>query len=127
MSHDETCRFESSEAATKHAIHASGKNLKDVAAALWPDKTPNAAHTLLANALNDNRVERLTADQHIFVANHVQQYHWLAYAACRTGHDTPRKLAPEVQLAEMQQQIKAQMRGMRGLLSSLEAMGISDA
>lgn len=127
MSHDYLCRFESSEEATKFAISSSGKTLKEVACALWPEKSAAAAHTALTAALNDNRPERLTADQHVLIANYCDQYHWLAYVACRTGHDAPRKTTREVQLAAVAQQIKAQARDLRALLSSLESMGLTDA
>ncbi|MCR9092351.1 MAG: hypothetical protein NXI11_13430 [Proteobacteria bacterium] len=96
--------FESSEEATRHAIQASGKPLKAVAAALWPDKSPTRAYTDLANALNENRSERLTADQHIFIANHCGQFDWLYFAADQCCHSRPHAIAKEDREARLKQE-----------------------
>ena len=113
--------FESSEEATKHAIQVSGKPIKSVAAALWPDKSPTRAYTDLANALNENRSERLTADQHVFIANHCGQYDWLYFVADQCSHSRPHAIAKEDRQAMLQrrfidavknlERIQAQMGG----------------
>ena len=112
--------FESAEAATRHAIEASGKDPKEVASALFPDKTVSAARTLLLNALNENRAERLTADQHIFVANTCKQYHWLYFAAFKCGHTRPEQITPEARTAKLQSALFARASDMAKVLREIE-------
>ena len=114
--------FDSSEAATKYAIEASGKDPKDVAHALWPDKSPAAARTALLNALNENRAERLTADQHVFIANYCRRYDWLYFVAMQCSHSRPEHITPAEVAARLQQQLFAKTDELRGLLSQIEAL-----
>lgn len=113
---------ESAEAATKHAIAASGKTVKQVGAALWPDKSADAARTALSNALNENRDERLTADQHIFIANFCGQYDWLYYAAHQCSHARPAQETPQARAAEVQAALFAKAAELRSLLNQIEAL-----
>lgn len=96
--------FDSAEEATKEAIRKSGKPMKDVAKALWPEKSIEAGATALRNALNENRDERLTADQHLFIANYLSEFDWLYYAAHRCGHSQPVPIEPEDQHARLQRE-----------------------
>lgn len=114
--------FDSAEAATKHAIQASGKNPKDVGNALWPDKTAAAAQTALLNALNENRNERLTADQHIFIANYCGRFDWLYYSAMQCNHSRPNPVTPEAKSAELQAEIVKAFGQMKGLISQFESL-----
>lgn len=111
--------FESSEEATKHAIQASGKNLKTVASALWPDKSPTRAHTDLANALNESRPERLTADQHIFIANLCGQFDWLYFAADQCSHSRPHAIAKEDRQAQLQRDFIDAVKHLRHIQAQL--------
>jgi hypothetical protein len=95
--------YSTAEEATHHAILASGKNPKQVGCALYPDKTPEAAATALRNALNPNRDERLTADQHIFIANYVQRFDYVYYVAHRCNHSRPKHETPAEKAAELQE------------------------
>lgn len=122
MSQEELPWFESSEAATKHAIEVSGRPLKAVGSALWPDKSPDAARTALANALNENRPERLTADQHIFVATFVKQYHWLHYVAHQCSHSRPVLQTPAAKAAELQVALFAKAAEFKGLIAQIEQL-----
>lgn len=114
--------FDSAEAATKHAIEASGKDPKEVGHALWPDKSPAAARTALLNALNENRAERLTADQHVFVANYCRRYDWLYYVAMQCSHSRPEHVTPAEVAARLQQQLFAKTDELRGLLTQIDAL-----
>lgn len=102
MSQSELPFFDSAEAATRHSIEASGKSLKEVASALWPDRNIEAARTLLANCLNENRPERLTCDQHAFVAIFCARFDWLYYVCHRAGHSQPTAQTPEDQKAQVE-------------------------
>lgn len=114
--------FESSEAATRHAIEASGRELKQVACSLWPSKTPEAARTALANALNPNRDERLTADQHVFIANLTSNYAWLYYVCHQCSHTKPDWQTPEEQSAKAQREFTVLADQMKQLLAQFETI-----
>lgn len=114
--------FESAESATKHAIQASGREVKDVAHALWPDKTVEAARTALSNALNEHRSERLTADQHIFIARYTGRHDWLYYACQQLSHSRPTPVTPAEQAAELQQALFETADQMRSLLDRVSAL-----
>lgn len=122
MSNESFPFFESSEAATRHAIEASGRDMKDVAHALWPDRNPLAARTLLLNALNENRAERLTADQHAHVARICGRYDWLYYVCYQLGHSRPVPQTPADQAAEIQHALFKKAEEMRGLLNQIEQL-----
>lgn len=114
--------FDSSEAATRHAIEASGRDPKDVAHALWPDKNVAAARTALLNALNENRPERLTADQHAFVARYCQRYDWLYYVCYQLSHSRPVPQTAADQAAQIQTALFSKAEEMRGLLNQIELL-----
>jgi hypothetical protein len=114
--------FESSEAATKHAIQASGREIKEVARALWPDKTVDAARTALSNALNENRSERLTADQHIFIAQFTGRFEWLHYACHQLSHTRPVPVTPAEQAAALQAALFEKSGELRALLDQVDAL-----
>lgn len=58
--------YESPEDALKAAVQELG-GAKQVGAALWPDKTPDAARTRLLDCLNPSRTERLDVTELMFV------------------------------------------------------------
>ena len=122
MSQESMPFFDSAEAATKHAIHSSGRNPKDVGSALFPDKTPDAARTALLNALNENRSERLTADQHIFIANYCQRFDWLYYCAHQCSHARPEQVTPEAKAAHIQAALVETVGQMKSLIGQFEAL-----
>jgi hypothetical protein len=113
--------FESAEAATKHAIDMCGKGIKDVAKAVFPGKTLEAAATALRNALNENRDERLTAGQHIFIANYTGRYDWLYFVANECSHSRPQLIAPEDANAELQRMFIESVQQQRQLMDRMEA------
>lgn len=122
MSQSELPFFDSAEAATRHAIEASGKTLKEVAGALWPDRNVEAARTLLANSLNDNRPERLTADQHIFIANYCRRYDWLYFACHSCSHSRPIQQTPEERKAQVEAAVLETVEHMRDLVKRYEGL-----
>ncbi|HZR35699.1 MAG TPA: hypothetical protein VFA75_10015 [Nevskia sp.] len=115
--------FESAEEATRHAIEASGRKFKEVAPALWPDKSVEAATTLLRNALNEARAERLTFDQHLLIARHVGRFDVLLYAAMSCNHSLPTPVAPADLEAKLQRDFIAsvqQLESIQRRLSSIQ-------
>lgn len=114
--------FDSAEEATKHAIHASGKTIKQVACAVWPDKSPTAAQTALANALNEARNERLTFDQHLFIAKFCGQYDVLRYAAHQCDHSQPIPQTPTDKAAQLQALLFSKAGELESVLASIKQL-----
>lgn len=114
--------FDTAEAATKHAIHASGRSIKEVASHLWPGRTIAAAQTHLSNCLNDNRDEKLTADEHIAIATFVEHYDWLYYSAMRCSHSRPVLVTPEEVAIRLQQEVFSKASELKGLIAQIEAL-----
>lgn len=119
--------FESAENATRHAIEASGKTLKQVGCHIWPDKSADAARTALANALNEARAERLTADQHLAVAGFCDRYDFLYYSAHRCSHSQPSPVTPQAKAAELNaklfekaDELEMLFREIKGIRTQLE-------
>lgn len=108
--------FESAENATYSAILASRKPLKEVALALWPSMKMDSAYARLKGALNEDRPEKLTADEHVFIANHCQQYHFLHYIEHQCHHAGTQAVAPEDELANLQHDI---VKGQHALTQAL--------
>lgn len=75
--------YESPEDALKAAVQVLG-GAKQVGAALWPDKTPDAARTRLLDCLNHSRTERLDITELMFVFRRAHEagchgpFAWLA-------------------------------------------------
>lgn len=114
--------FESGEAATKHAIQASGRKFKEIGAALWPSKTPERAGVDLANALNEQRDERLTTEQHIFIARFVNRYDWLYYACQQLSHERPALQTPAEEAQRLQEALFSKTDELRALLNQVDAL-----
>ncbi len=114
--------FESDKAATKYAIQASGKTVKEVAHALWPEKSVERAATDLNAALNDNRDEQLSTDEHAFIANLCGQFDWLYYIAHRCSHSRPVAQTPEDQKAQVEAAILETADRLEALMKSFRAI-----
>lgn len=114
--------FDSAEEATAAAIASSDREFKDVAHALFPDLKPQTAYAKLKDMLGrkDERDSTLSADQHIFIANYVQRYHYLQYVASRCHHSMPHPVAPQDELADLQRQFIAAAESLQRLAPKIE-------
>jgi hypothetical protein len=108
--------FESAEDATHSAIIASRKPLKEVALSLWPSMKMDSAYARLRGALNHDRPEKLSADEHIFIANHCEQYHFLHYIENQCHHAGSQRVTPADELAHLQQDI---LKGQQALTQAM--------
>jgi len=113
--------YESAEDATHSAILASRLPLKEVAAVLWPALKTDSAHARLRGSLNTDRPEKLTADEHIFIANHCQQFHFLHYTAQQCHHSQPVPVDPDDEKAELQKQFIRSVTELRQLAGRIGA------
>lgn len=90
--------------AIKDTIAACG-GTKTVAAKLWPEKAPDAAHRLLLSCLNDDRPERLSPEQLMFVLRMGRErgvHVGITYILRELGYADPQPIEPVDELAELQ-------------------------
>lgn len=111
--------FDSAEDATRYAVQASGKSPKAVAAALWPSLKADSAYARFMNALNPEKPEKLTADEHAFVAEFCQRFEFLYFMAHRLGHSRPVLQLPENQIAELQDALFAKGDELKSILAQI--------
>jgi hypothetical protein len=121
--------YESAEDATSSAL-AKGRalilsrvnnkklnHIKVAAVALWPGlNNEDSAYARLKDALNPDRPAKLTADEHIFLANFCQEYDFLRYTEAQCHHAGSELLKPEDEQAHLQQII---IQGQRELTQAL--------
>lgn len=115
--------YESAEDATQHAIRSSGKAPKAIASALWPSLAQASAYARLMNALNPDKAEKLTADEHAFIAEFCGQFDFLHYLAHRLSHSRPEPVAPEDQHARLQREFVAAVQHLSVLQKQLDVTG----
>ncbi len=120
MSQESMPFFDSAEEATRTAIQMSGQNYKTVGLIVWPQKSADAASSALRNALNENREERLTADQHLLIANNLQRFEFLHYCAHKCGHSRPEQITPEERKAQFEAAFMQTAHQMRELLKRID-------
>ena len=90
--------------AIKDTINACG-GTKTVAGKLWPEKAPDAAHRLLLSCLNDDRPERLSPEQLMFVLRMGRErgvHVGITYILRELGYADPQPVEPVDELAELQ-------------------------
>ena len=107
--------YESAEKATEAAISNSGKPFKEVAIALRQDLKPESAYAWLKNCLNDRR-EKLTSDQHLFIAKYCDRFDWLFYNCAEAQFERPRRIKAEDQVIQLDIQIERQLEMTNRLL-----------
>lgn len=96
--------FECADEATDHAIKASGRQYKEVAHALWPALKLDTAYARLKACLNADKAEKLTSDEHMFIANFCGRYDWLYYHCSGCSHDRPSPISPADVAAQLQRE-----------------------
>jgi len=111
--------FESAEDATYSAILASHKPIKAIAHALWPHLQIDSGYARLKGALSHDRPEKLTADEHVFIANHCEQYQFLHYVENQCHHSGTKRVEPADEKAELQRQLIRNMQEHRQLVNRL--------
>lgn len=112
-------------AALVACVSAAGGS-KRVGPMLWPEKSgEGAAQRHLINCLKDDRAERLTPDQVLFVMGlgraagcHVA----MEYIANALGYAPPVPIEPKDELAELQRQAAATVESMANLVQRMEAL-----
>jgi hypothetical protein len=112
--------FDSAEEATSAAIVRSGKEFKEVAHAIFPALNPASAYARLKAALNPEKPEKLTADEHLLIANFCNEYDYLYYCASKCHHSTPQPVAAGDEQAELMRRFVAAVEDQKRLAARLE-------
>lgn len=120
MNQNEFPFHETAEDATNTAIIRSGKAFKEVALALWPEMKADSAYAKLKNSLRPDTREHLTADQHILIANLVEQFDFLYYACQGCHHDRPDPVEPADELTELLRDYDRSLRRLEALAPKIQ-------
>lgn len=112
----------SAEDATTAAIHKSGRPMKVIASDLWPGLKMDTAYSRLRGCLNQDRPEKLTADEHLAIARLCGEFDFLHYAAQELQHSRPEPVAPEDARDQLNRQVIAVGAQLKGLLDRLDSI-----
>lgn len=112
--------FDSAEEATSAAIVRSGKEFKEVAGKVFPALAAASAYARLKASLNPEKPEKLTADEHLLIANFCGEFDYLYYCAGKCHHSMPQPVAPQDEKAELQRRFVAAAEDMKKLAAQLE-------
>jgi len=110
--------------ALKDCCMAAG-GTKQVAAQLWPEKTPDAAHRLLLSCLNDDRPEKLSPDQLLLVFRLAKAkgcHIGVAYMLRELGYADPVPVEPRDEAAELQRQYIEAAKSMARIADRIERL-----
>jgi hypothetical protein len=93
---------------------------KQVAAAMWPDLAPDNAQRKLLNALDENRAEKLSPSQAMFIfklARNKGYHDGMAFVLADMGYAAPIPIDPRDEATELLRQIA---EGQKLLASQME-------
>lgn len=100
---------------------------KSVGCRLWPEKTPQAAHTLLLSCLNEIRPEKLSPEQVLWLlaeGRKVGCHAGMNYLARETGYSDPQPIEPEDERARLQREFIEAQKGMAALADRMARAGL---
>jgi hypothetical protein len=112
--------------ALKDIIQAAGGS-KSVACKLWPEKTPDSAHRTLLDALNENRPEKLSPEQVLFllrIGREVGCHSAINYMSRDAGYSDPQPIEPEDEKASLMRDFIAAQKAMSLIANRLENVGL---
>lgn len=118
--------FHESWADALREVIATCGGAKQVAAKLWPEKTPDAAHRLLLDCLNETRPERLDPDRLRMVLrigrdrNCHAAINWLMRDL---GYEDVSVLEPADEMATLMRDYIAAAKSMQGIAERIESKG----
>lgn len=98
---------------------------KQVACALWPEKSPEAAQRLLLDCLNDDRPAHLSPDHVMLVLRLARAkgcHAGFYYMADALGYAHPTPIEPRDELADLQRQFIASQKAMGAMLQRMEQL-----
>lgn len=116
--------YDSAEEATQAAIVRSVKEFKEVAHAVFPSLAPPTAYARLKAALNPEKPEKLTADEHALIARFTGQFDFLYYLAHALSHSRPSPVSPEDEAAALRRQVLQLGSDLKRSLDRLEQVEV---
>lgn len=105
-------------------VKAAGGS-KPVGAALWPEKTPEAAQRALLDALNDDRPARLSPEQVVFVLRLARAkgcHAGMQWLCSELSYADPQPVEPKDEADDLRRQLLAMGRELQAGLDRLAAL-----
>lgn len=121
--------YESVTDALDGVVKACG-GAKAVGCRLWPEKTPQAAHTLMLACLNEARPEKLSPEQVLYLlaaGRKVGCHAAMNYLAREAGYSDPLPVEPEDERARLMREYIEAVKGMQNMTSRMERAGLLGA
>lgn len=112
--------------ALKEVIQQAGGS-KSVACKLWPEKTPDSAHRTLLDCLNENRAEKLSPEQVLFllrIGREVGCHSAINYLTREAGYSDPQPIEPEDEKAKLMREFIAAQKAMSLIADKLGNVGL---
>lgn len=112
--------------ALKEVISVAG-GTKSVAAKLWPEKTPDAAQRTLLDCLNENRPEKLSPEQVLFLmrlGREIGCHAAINYISRDAGYSDPQPIEPEDEKAKLMREFVAAQKAMSSIADRLANVGL---
>lgn len=112
--------------ALKEVIQHGGGS-KSVACKLWPEKTPDSAHRTLLDCLNENRAEKLSPEQLIFLirlGREVGCHSAINFISHQGGYSDPQPVEPEDEKAQLMREFIQAQKAMSFLAEKLSHVGL---
>jgi hypothetical protein len=119
-----TVFHETWEDALREDIQACG-GPKVVAAKLWPHKTPDAAHRLLLDCLNELRPERLDPERLrmlLKMAREKGSYAGINWLLRDLAYDDARPIEPQDKKEQLQRDFVTSVKSLQALASQIERL-----
>lgn len=95
--------YESLEDALLFCIRASNREVKEVAAALWPSDPITTSYQRLIDALNPNKRQQLRFSEIIFVMHFCGRYDPLYYLEDECLHERSQRKIPQIEEEKVKQ------------------------
>lgn len=118
--------YDSFSDALKDIVKAAG-GAKSVGCKLWPEKTPESAHRILLDCLNDSRAEKFSPEQVLLllkIGREVNCHAAMNYVARETGYSDPTPIEPEDERARLQREFVEAQKAMSKLAERMERVGL---
>ena len=112
--------------ALRDCVRALG-GAKVVGHAMRPEKTIDEAHKWLLNCIDDNRAEKLSPDQVLWILRESRKvgcHAGATYILRECGYADPQPIEPEDERAALQRQFVEQSKAMQQLFARMERAGI---
>jgi hypothetical protein len=99
---------------------------KQVAGRLWPEKSPDAAHRLLLDCLNETRPERLDPDRLRMILKMGREagcHAGVIWLMRDVGYEDPRPVEPADEVALLMRDFIAAQKALQGIAERIDSKG----